>query len=138
MMEEIGPNICLCDHAQQTIPSHLICLLLEELVPLIIVKSVAQSSLKSVQPVFCYSLIKSSFPKESSCGSCFFIFLYFHCILYKGLREPCMDICFQIFVLYITLGCLITHSFFNQTCTSISPMYVYSSSQAIFRVKQIL
>ena len=56
-------------------------------------------------------------------------FLYFHRTLYKGLREPQIF----IFIPYIKLCCLITHSFFhcfNQPCTSFSSIYTAKVTQS--------
>ena len=68
----------LCDHARRTILSHLICPFLKIIyIPSFNEESVTRSSSKSVQPVFCYSLIKSSFIKKIFMQQSFFLLSFF-------------------------------------------------------------
>ena len=105
-MEEIGATIpkyqplqvvwrSLCDYARQTILSHPIRPFTRELIPSLFEESIAQSSLKSVQPVFCYGLIKSFLSPQKFLRVSrffFFFFFHFHHTLFRGLAGSLRDL----------------------------------------------
>ena len=125
-MEEIGTTITkyqplrvlwrpLCDYARRTILSCPIHPFTRQLVPSLFEESISQSSWKSIQPFFRYSLINAFLsPQKILCGSRFFL-SFFHRTLFSGVcgsfREPRKFSSNSLFI--HSLVCLITHSFLH-------------------------